>query len=292
MQRRPLIGVTGPDKGGKMAWLMTAWALRRCGAEALRITPEQAGDETRLDGLIIGGGTDVDPFHYGEERMAKISQLLPQRKSLPRKLLDSCVGLLLTALRIIFSRPKTQDYDPDRDRLEHHLIQYAIYQDIPILGICRGAQLMNVVLGGSLHQSIDHYYTESTNIRSILPGKSISIDRSSRLYTLLEKESCDVNALHDQSINTPGKDVVVSASEANGVVQAIERPDHRFFIGVQWHPEYMPQSHTQQKLFQGLVAAAHVIQSAKQTSAKTAQQKTAQQNAVRPSPMSRTHGND
>lgn len=275
MDRRPLIGVTGPNKGGKMAWLMTALALRRSGADALRITPDKPGDESMLDGIIIGGGTDVDPFHYGEERLPKISQLFQQRKSFARKLVDALIGLVLTALRMVFSRPLAQEYDPDRDRLEQHLIRYAVYNSKPILGICRGAQLMNVALGGSLHQNIAHYYTESTNIRSVLPGKSINIDRNSRLYTLLGRETCDVNALHDQSINKPGKQLVVSATEANGVVQAIERPDHCFFIGVQWHPEYMPQSHTQQKLFQGLVTAAAAAAPAQ------AEQK-AQQSAIPP----------
>lgn len=256
MQQRPLIGVTGPDKGGEVAWLMTALALKRCGAKARRITPKHTADEASLSGIVIGGGSDVDPLHYGEEPIPDTPRLVRKHQRLFRQLADTAISILLTALRIIFSRPTPQAYDPERDQLEQQLIRYALYYDKPILGICRGAQLMNVTLGGSLHQSISHFYMESTNIRTILPGKTVKIDPASHLYRVLEKQVCVVNALHDQSINRPGEQLQLCAVEANGVVQAIEQPEHCFFIGVQWHPEYMPQSRTQQKLFRGLVAAA------------------------------------
>ena len=142
--------------------------------------------------------------------------------------------------------------------MEQDIIRYALKQQLPVLGICRGAQLMNVALGGSLHQDIGHFYTEDTNnVRSILPRKVIDITPDSHLQQMLDTRSCLVNALHNQSIKQLGDKVVVSAREVNGVVQAIEKRDHRFFIGVQWHPEYMPQSRTQQNLFRGLVQSVH-----------------------------------
>lgn len=250
MSSKPLIGITGPNRGGRMAWYMTALAVRRCGAAAVRITPAHRHKEQQLDGIIIGGGTDVDPFHYGETRLQEPALAANERYSA----LDWLVGLLVAALRTLFASHSKQPYDPDRDHMEQHLVQYALYNGLPILGICRGAQLMNVTLGGSLHQHIGHFYTEDTgNIRSILPRKSISLSPGSRLQQLLQVPTCQVNALHHQSIKDLGDELLVSASESSGVVQAIERRGHPFFVGVQWHPEYMPQSRLQQRLFSELV---------------------------------------
>lgn len=253
MAERPLVGVTGPDRGGLVAWLMTALALRRKGARPVRITPSRPCDETRLDAVVIGGGSDVDPFHYGEDRLWDKSHR-PARESTA---LDWLIGIALSAFRALFATYTFQDYDPDRDRLEKSLIQHALYFDLPILGICRGAQLMNVTLGGSLHQDLGHFYTEETsNVRSILPRKIIRVSDGSRLRHILGREHCQVNALHDQSIKELGQDIVISAEEPNGIVQAIEKHGHPFFIGVQWHPEYIPQSSIQQGLFRHLVQCA------------------------------------
>jgi len=252
--RRTRIGVTGPVKGGLIAWLMTALAIKRCGATPIRITAGRPCDAGTLDGLIIGGGTDVDPFHYGEEHHADDDATSGQSSSA----LDWLVGLVLSLFRVVFATRALQGYDPDRDQLETHMIQHALYHGLPILGICRGAQLMNVALGGSLHQKIEHFYTEDTNnVRSILPRKSITVASQSRLRQILQTGSCRVNALHDQSIKDLGDEVDICAVENTGVVQAIERHSLRYFIGVQWHPEYMPQSSTQQNLFRSLVHCAH-----------------------------------
>ena len=236
-----------------MAWMMTALALRRAGARPLRITPACPCDPQRLDGFVIGGGTDVDPFHYGEPRKNET----PLQESERYSWLEWLVSFLLTVLRTIFAAHSAQAYDPDRDHLEQHLIQYALYNDLPILGICRGAQLMNVTLGGSLHQHIGHFYSQGTgNIRSVLPRKSVTLAAGSHLQHILKMPACRVNALHDQSINKLGDQLRVSAQEPSGVIQAIERETHPYFVGVQWHPEYMPQSRVQQQLFHTLVRRA------------------------------------
>ncbi len=231
---------------------MTALAIRRGGGRPVRVTPSRPVDADRLHGVVIGGGTDVDPFHYGEEQLEE-----PAEDGQHSSLLDWLVGLVLTLFRSVFARHSVQGYDPDRDALEKHLIEYALYFRLPILGICRGAQLMNVTLGGSLHQKIEHFYTEETsNVRSILPRKEVTIEAGSHLRDILGQRRCRVNALHEQSIKSLGDDIAVSATEATGVVQAIERRSHPFFIGVQWHPEYIPQSRTQQGLFRALVASS------------------------------------
>ncbi len=244
--------MTGPDRGGLIAWLMTALAIRRAGGRAIRITPSRPCDAEQLQGLVIGGGTDVDPFHYGEEALDE-----EEERDAHSSALDWLVGLVLTLFRTLFARHSVQGFDPDRDALEKHMVEHALYFALPILGICRGAQLMNVTLGGSLHQKIEHFYTEETsNVRSILPRKAVTIEPGSRLQAILGRAACRVNALHEQSIKELGDDIVVSAAEPTGVIQAIERRGHPFFIGVQWHPEYIPQSKTQQGLFRALVAAS------------------------------------
>lgn len=250
--RRPLIGVTGPDKGGLAAWLMTALAVRRAGGLPVRVTPARQVSVEPLAALIIGGGTDVDPIHYGEESLGAADG---QQSSLA----DWTIGLLLTALRTLLARhrPQAQDYDPARDDMEKHLIRHALYTDKPLLGICRGAQLINVTLGGTLHQSIDHFYSEGTgNPRSLLPRKRVVLAPDSRLGHILGGTSSRVNALHEQSIRDLGDDLSVSARESNGVIQAIEREGEQFLLGVQWHPEYLPQYPAQQRIFRHLVQAA------------------------------------
>ena len=172
---------------------------------------------------------------------------------------DLMFSSFITLIRILFSLGSRLRYDVDRDRLEEILIQRALHEQLPVLGICRGAQLMNVVLGGNLHQSMNHFYSETPHIRSVLPAKHIRVDQKSQLYTLLNTTSCYVNALHDQSANSLGEHIKISAEEENGVVQAIELQEHPFFIGVQWHPEYMPQSKRQLALFQGLVEEARQL---------------------------------
>jgi putative glutamine amidotransferase len=235
---------------------MTALAVRRAGAKAVRITPRRRVDQAQLDGIVIGGGTDVDPFHYGQESGSSDRQ---QHSTA----VDWLVGLVLGVVRALFATYSNQDYDPKRDTLEKNIIRFALGKNLPVLGICRGAQLMNVALGGTLHQDIGHFYTEETsNIRSILPRKTIKVSAATKLHYYLRTDSCYVNALHNQSINQLGADIIVCAIEPSGVVQAIEKRGHPFFLGVQWHPEYMPQSEIQQGLFSGLTDCARKCRAA------------------------------
>ncbi len=255
MSNRPLIGVTGPRRGGFTAWLMTALAIYRAGGKPVRITAQRVFNETALQGLVIGGGTDVDPLHYGEERSDD------QTSKPDSSALDWFVGILVSIFRLVFARHEPEHYDPERDELEQHLIRHALYHQLPLLGICRGAQLLNVTLGGSLHQRIDHFYAEgSGNVRSVLPRKEIKLTQGSRLSEILGAEQASVNALHEQCIREPGEGIVISALEQpSGVVQAIEREGSQFVLGVQWHPEYLPQYPAQQALFRTLVSQAATL---------------------------------
>jgi len=251
----PRIGITGPDKGGLAAWLFTAWAIRRAGGRPIRIQPRRPRAVGELDGVVIGGGADVSPGLYGQDSMPSINQLKDRDRSVWRRLLGLIVYPLLFLIRRLLTT-KTSGRNADRDALETDLIRAAHDRDLPILGICRGMQLINVVFGGSLHQSIEGFYEEQPAIRSVLPRKQIEIDADSLLARVLTTTRLRVNALHNQAIDTLGAELIISAREANGVIQAVEHTDGSFLLGVQWHPEYLPQRRRQLGLFRALVEAA------------------------------------
>lgn len=256
LKKKPLIGVTGPDKGGRAAWWATRYALRRAGARTCWIRPGKPRSIAGLDGLVIGGGADVAPALYGEEPMAEVFAEARKRHSLRRKLRALLFFPFVYLFRLLLSGHTTAAQDEARDELETGLIRDGLAVGMPLLGICRGAQLLNVVLGGSLHQELRGYYTETPQIRSVLPRKKVKLLTGSRLNQILECDHCQVNALHKQAINEPGSGLRVVAREANDVIQAVEHVERPFVIGVQWHPEFMPQSEGQFGLFQALVAAA------------------------------------
>jgi putative glutamine amidotransferase len=136
------------------------------------------------------------------------------------------------------------------------LIGEAVARRLPVLGVCRGAQLLNVHFGGSLHRDLAGFYREDPETRTILPHKRIVITPGTRLARLLDHETRRVNALHRQAIDRLGRGVRVAARDRNGIVQAIEHESLPFVIGVQWHPEYLPQVPEQRELFRELVAQA------------------------------------
>lgn len=261
--RRPVIGVTGPDAGGLAAWWFTRFALWRAGAAARRITPSRASAGGGLDGLVIGGGADVDPALYGEtaptaaEAMADEAGDDRRQRGWGRRLV---VLVALTLRRLLARKVRLSGGDPARDELEGRLIEEALRAGLPILGICRGAQLLNVHFGGTLHRDLADFYEETPQIVTIRPKKRIEIEPGSLLAKVLGTESCRVNALHGQAVGRLAASLRIVARETAGVVQAIEHPGHRFLLGVQWHPEYLPQVARQRRIF------AHLVEAARQTS--------------------------
>lgn len=257
MNKRPVIGVTGPVRGGAPAWYMTWLALKRAGAAPVRITAEHNPDMYQFDGLVLGGGSDIDPKNYGEE-------LLIIKDTPEPDLTNKLWGALLFLVRVIFSVKTAQARkDTARDDMEKKLAIYAIEHRVPLLGICRGAQMINITSGGTLHQNSRMFYTETPRIRTILPRKRIYLTENSRLRKILNTDTCLVNSLHDQAVNKSGADIVVTAADKNGIIQAIEHTRHPFMIGVQWHPEYMPHIKIQQRLFNALVKTSENCHSSK-----------------------------
>ncbi|HKK16315.1 MAG TPA: type 1 glutamine amidotransferase [Gammaproteobacteria bacterium] len=254
--RRPLIGVSGPDRGGHAAWLFTRTCLLLSGARAIRISPSRPVGNRKLDGLVLGGGADIDPAHYGDFRH-KADSLKKDLSKTGTGILAWLAYPLILLFRALLSSKQYSGTDKERDSLEFQLLAQAINSNKPVLGICRGAQLINVHFGGTLYQDLAEFYTESPNVWSIFPAKEISIVAGSRLAEALGNPAkCRVNGLHKQAVKDIGKGLLITATESNNVVQAIEHDSCPFVIGVQWHPEYLINSQSQRRIFKALTNTA------------------------------------
>ncbi|MCG5433776.1 gamma-glutamyl-gamma-aminobutyrate hydrolase family protein [Mycobacterium sp. MYCO198283] len=173
----------------------------------------------RLDGLVLTGGRDVDPACYGQD-----------------------------------PHPATDEPGRDRDAFEVALVAGALRRGLPVLGICRGAQVLNVALGGTLHQHlpdvVGHARHQQGN--AVFSTSTVRTAPGSRLAALVG-ERTDVQCYHHQAIDALGDGLVVSARDDDGVIEAVELPGDRFCVAVQWHPE---ERLDDLRLFSGVVAAA------------------------------------
>lgn len=252
------IGVTGPDRGGYAAWAATRFAVWLAGGTAVRMTPRRTHRLDSVHALIIGGGADVGllPDEIHAETATADHAWWRMR------LLDVISLPLIWLLRAALGKRQPEAERAARDEFELACFEHAREHGLPVLGICRGAQLINVALGGRLFRDLTGFYEESAAIRSILPRKSVAIEPQTRLHAIIGDERCRVNALHRQAIDAArlGTGLRVAARETSGVVQAIESVDTRaFLLGVQWHPEYLPQHAAHRRLFAALVAAARPV---------------------------------
>ena len=254
---KPIIGVTGPDEGGYAAWFFTRIAIWRAGGKAVRITPSKSAAGQELNGLILGGGADIQPERYGSTTEALL-ELRRTHLRFPSERRRPASGLAAPLIFLFrrFVGKATREIDPDRDELEQTLLEEATREGVPVLGICRGCQFINVHAGGSLHGDISDFYTEEPNPSTVYPRKQVFVEPETRLASIIGPGAARVNSLHKQAVDRIGIGVEVAAREGNGVVQAIEGSGDHFLLGVQWHPEYLPQIRRQQRLFRALVEAA------------------------------------
>lgn len=142
--------------------------------------------------------------------------------------------------------PLATDIYPCRDNFEIQLVKKAYKNKIPTLGICRGAQCINLALGGSITQHIENHVQTQEKINT---SHFININKSSKLYKILGLEKIEVNSFHHQVINSVSDKLVCSAKSEDGFIEAVETPDNLFFIGLQWHPECL-STYESNKLFE------------------------------------------
>lgn len=189
-----------------------------------------------------------------------------------RRLYEQCDGLLLSGGHDLdqdtYNAPSPQvkiNVSPRRDKQEIQLVKWALDDNKPILGICRGMQLINVALGGSLHQDIDVDLPKSRNHQASIDHKNfqhlahqLKIKPDSQLADILGTNIVAANALHHQAISKLGNDLVATAHAEDGVIEAIELPSKSFVIGVQSHPEAL-EAKTEplwRKLFKAFIGSA------------------------------------
>jgi len=178
-----------------------------------------------LDGVLVAGGDDADPRMYGQE-----------------------------------PHPKLGPVDQLKGDFESRLVRAALEAELPLLGICGGLQMLNVVCGGTLHQDIA-VCTGSTIQHNRTPAEqeprhSISVTPGTRLHAIVGTHELQVNSSHHQAIDALGDGLVAAAHASDGLVEAIERPGEPFALGVQWHPERLaPEDPASQRLFDAFVDA-------------------------------------
>ncbi len=223
----PLIGITRCTKLEDYVA-----AVERTGAQ-VRVLEVSESPRTLLNevhGILLTGGGDVDPVFYGEDRHESV-----------------------------------QDAEPGRDEFELDLARRAMASEVPLLAICRGAQVLNVAAGGSLIQDITSSLDTGLDHSVAQPKDAacheISVRPGTRLASVLGVRvenscSCRVNSRHHQSVGRVGEGLLVSATASDGVIEAIESPSSPFCVGVQWHPENFWKTGEFNSLFDGFVAAA------------------------------------
>lgn len=234
----PLIGITTSrtinSYGAQALSLSEAYtrALTQAGGVPVLIPldlPAPALHELvmRLDGLLFSGGGDMHPGRYGAP-----------------------------------VHPLVSSIQEDRDQLEIDLLQGVVQRGLPFLGICRGLQVINVALGGSLYEDLLEQHPGALN-HDRFPEQErdylahpVSIELDSRLHRILNCTRVEVNSMHHQGIRDLAPGLKPVASAPDGVIEAVELPDYPFGLAVQWHPECLPAHFPMQRLFREFVAAA------------------------------------
>lgn len=171
----------------------------------------------RLDGLVFTGGPDINPARWGEKK-----------------------------------HPKTELLHKDKEKSDFILTENALKRDMPILGICGGHQLINVALGGSLHQHIPDLVGKDNHSKGKM-HKVVDVKADSQLKEIIRLNETAVKSFHHQAINKVGSGLETTSFAEDGIIESIESKNHRFIIGIQWHPERMQDSKPQIALFNEIV---------------------------------------
>lgn len=183
----------------------------------------------RIDGLLLSGGSDLDPSYYGEEPVPELNATVPKR-----------------------------------DAFEIALVEHALERGIPVFGICRGLQILNVALGGTLYQDLpSQLHPDLIAHRQQVPKwqwtHEVEVDGNSKVAGIMETDDIRVNSYHHQAIKDLSDDLVAVAHTSDGVIEAAESPNlsERWLVGVQWHAEAMRDVGPENRnLFRAHVVAA------------------------------------
>jgi gamma-glutamyl-gamma-aminobutyrate hydrolase PuuD len=228
---RPIIGITTYVTPARWSYWDTEAALipndyvravEEAGGRPLLVPPSEVGVEETLDavqGLVFSGGSDLDPEHYGAD-----------------------------------THPETFGVHPERDRAELELLKAALDRDMPVLGICRGIQVLNVARGGGLHQHLPEivgHEGHKHNPPGVYIDHEVEIEPETRLAEILGARHA-VKSHHHQGLDAVGKGLRIAAHAEDGSIEAVEDPSQRFALGVLWHPE----AGDDVKLFRALVEQA------------------------------------
>jgi putative glutamine amidotransferase len=205
-------------------------SIRRAGGEPCVLQLNVSPSLRELDAVLLTGGGDIDPMLYHQPR-----------------------------------HPKTNDPDATRDAFELELARMALDRDVPLLGVCRGLQVINVAAGGTLIQDIaaevNHPLEHQVETPLYAFAHEVWIVRNSALARVMseelgEGEVLQVNSRHHQAVKQTADGFTVSATAPDGVVEAIERPESRFCVAVQWHPENFWRTGEFRSLFEEFVRAS------------------------------------
>jgi putative glutamine amidotransferase len=245
---RPLIGISCSE-------------LRRRGS--VRQVPEGEPPQEEL-GLGL-------TYVKAVERAGAIPVVLPpMARSVVADLLEGLAGLCLSggpdldpACYRRRPHPSLGPTEPEVDDFELALVRGAEARELPLLAICRGAQVLNVARGGTLHQHlpdlepedderVEHRQSESADVVT----HTVQVDTGTRLHELVGNEEVEVNSFHHQAVERLGRDLAVTAHSPDDVIEGIEIPGHPFAVGVQWHAECLVDREDQLRLFEGLTDAA------------------------------------
>jgi putative glutamine amidotransferase len=241
LSKSPIIGISGSLftidagtlKGRERVFVGQDYVQSVCLAGGVPVILPIVSDEAlilqqveMIDGLILSGGYDVHPCFFGEE---------------PHTLLEACY--------------------PDRDAHEIQLVRLAYQLKKPILGICRGIQLINVAFGGTLFQDLSLYSSNTLQhnqkARVDYAIHKVKLEEGTKLHQLFNQTCIYTNSMHHQSIQTVAPGFTINALAYDGIIEGIEKMDDSFILGVQWHPELMIEKDPQMlALFRTLILAS------------------------------------
>ncbi len=242
--KKPLIGITTGNQlitegilcGTVRAGVSCDYIQAVCAVGGIPILLPVITDEqsivimlSYIDGLILSGGGDIDPGLYQEE---------PQ------------LGL--------------GNVSPERDLFEITASKYCIQQGKPVLGICRGIQIINVAFGGTLYQDIlqqknDYCLQHNQTSPKYVATHTVNIEKGSKLHQLIQKNSIRTNSFHHQAIKHIAPGFIVNSFTQDGIIEGLESQTSEFVLGVQWHPEMMALNHPNMlSIFNGLIQACQL----------------------------------